>query len=297
MELIKNKKGTYLPFLFALVLVAGIIIGSMINKGKVHERLLIYPRTDKINSILNYIEQKYVDTVSKKEITENIIPHIMDNLDPHSVYIPENEFQKYYEPLIGNFSGIGVQFNTINDTVIIIKTISNGPSEKVGILAGDRIIKVNGKNIAGVNMPTDTVMSILRGPKGSIVNLSIYRKMDDDTLSFNIIRDDIPLYSVDVAYMITDSVGYIKISKFSSTTFEEFDRAVNELKSNGMHKMIVDLRGNGGGYLKIAVAIADQFLEEKKLIVYTEGRANSRKNFFATSEGICLDLEVVSVCK
>ena len=288
----KNKKGTYLPFLFAIVLIAGIIIGSLIKKGETREHLLIYPRTDKINSLLNYIEQRYVDTISKKDITEQIIPHIIDNLDPHSVYIPAQDLQKFNEPLIGNFSGIGVQFNMINDTVIIVRTIPNGPSEKVGILAGDRIIKVNGIKIAGVEASTDSVVSKLRGPKGSEVNVTILRKTTNDTINFDIVRDDIPLYSIDVSYMLTDSIGYIKISKFSGTTFNEFMSAVTNLQSQGMNTMILDLRGNSGGYLNSAISIADQFLKEKNLIVYTEGRASPRKNFYATEEGRCLDMDV-----
>jgi carboxyl-terminal processing protease len=288
----KNKRGTYLPLLFALVLMAGIFIGSLINKGQVQERLLIYPRTDKINNILNYIEDKYVDSVSKKEITENVIPKIIENLDPHSVYIPAKDLQRFNEPLIGNFSGIGVQFNNINDTVIIIRTIPNGPSEKVGVMAGDRIVKVNGERISGVNMPTDSIVAKLRGPKSSQVNITVFRRIENDTIDFDIIRDDIPLYSLDIRYMITDSIGYIKLSKFSSTTFEEYSEAYLELKNMGMQKLILDLRGNGGGYLNLAIQIADQFLEDKKLIVYTEGRNSPRKNYYATSQGMSLDIDV-----
>lgn len=288
-----NKKKTFLPIIFSLILITGIIIGSFINKGKVQERLLIYPsRTDKINSILNYIEDKYVDSVSRKALTEDVIPKIIENLDPHSVYIPAKDLQKFNEPLVGNFSGIGVQFNNINDTVIIIRTIPKGPSEKVGVMAGDRIIKVNGESIAGVNMPTDTIVSKLRGPKNSPVLITVFRKMDNDTLQFEITRDDIPLYSVDVSYMISDSIGYIKLSKFSSTTFEEFIQAYLKLKSQGMSKLVFDLRGNTGGYLSLAINLADQFLEDKKLIVYTEGQANPRKNYYASDQGMCLDIDV-----
>lgn len=281
------------PIIISLVFIIGIFTGSILNRGKVHERLLIYPKTDKLNNVLNYIQQEYVDSVSKEKIVEDIIPVILENLDPHSIYIPAKELQRYNEPLEGNFSGIGVQFNMTNDTVAIIQTLPNGPSELVGILPGDRIIKVDGDTVAGVNMPTDSIVSKLRGPKGTMVDVDIYRKGIDELLSFQIIRDNIPLYSVDVAYMMDNATGYIKISKFSRTTYEEFMAAIDTLNKHSFRNLILDLRGNGGGYMDAATRIANEFLHEHELIVYTEGRAKPRKNVYSTTKGSCVDINLI----
>ena len=217
----------------------------------------------------------------------------MEKLDPHSIYISAKDLKKYNEPIVGNFSGIGIQFNMNDDTVAVINTIPNGPSEIVGILPGDRIIKVDDEVVSGVKMETDSVVSKLRGPKGTLVRVGVLRKNENRLLDFEIKRDDIPLYSVDVAYMINKETGYIKINSFSQTTFNEFIKSVEELHAKGMTKMILDLRSNGGGVMDAATKIADQFLEANKLIVYTQGRARSRYDIYSTARGICQKDEVI----
>ena len=221
------------------------------------------------------------------------MPALLVELVPHALYIPASEFQRFSEPLVGNFSGIGVSFNMTDDTVAIINTIPNGPSEMVGIQPGDRIIRVNDSLVAGVNMPSDDIVNMLKGPRNTVVEVTIYRRGADDLLDFEITRDEIPIYSVDVAYMIDDKTGYVKISQFAQTTYREFMQAIEKLKSRGASKLILDLRGNGGGIMEAATRIADQFLEEGQLIVYTEGRTRPRENEFATSKGVLKDDKVV----
>lgn len=280
------------PLVLALSIIAGIFVGMNFNKKAVDNRFIIYPRVDKLNSILNYVEEDYVDTVDKGELIEMTIPKMLKELDPHSIYIPAQDLKRVNEPLQGNFSGIGVQFNMQNDTVAIIRTIANGPSEKVGILAGDRIVEVNDEVVAGVGMSSDSIVSRLKGPKGTMVEVGVLRKGVDELIDFEITRDDIPLYSVDVTYMIDDSLGYLKISKFSKTTFDEFMEGVNDLKSKGMKDLIIDLRDNSGGYMDAATNIADQFLNNGELIVYTRGKARPRTNVYATPGGACNDIDV-----
>ena len=293
MQLKKNKKIAIIgPLVLALSIIVGIFVGMNFNKKAVDNRFIIYPRVDKLNSILNYVEEDYVDTVDKEELIEMTIPKMLKELDPHSIYIPAQELKRVNEPLQGNFSGIGVQFNMQNDTVAIIRTIANGPSEKVGILAGDRIVEVNDEVVAGVGMSSDSIVSRLKGPKGTMVEVGVLRKGVDELIDFEITRDDIPLYSVDVTYMIDDSLGYLKISKFSKTTFDEFMEGVNDLKSKGMKDLIIDLRDNSGGYMDAATNIADQFLNNGELIVYTRGKARPRTNVYATPGGACNDIDV-----
>jgi carboxyl-terminal processing protease len=281
------------PVIIAVSILAGILIGVNFQKSDKENRFIIYPKLDKLNSVVNYIEEEYVDEVNKKEIVEATIPKVLEELDPHSVYIPASELKRVNESLQGNFSGIGVQFNMQNDTVAIINTIPNGPSEKVGIMAGDRIVVVDNDTVAGMGMPTDSIVSKLKGPKGTEVHVRIKRRGVNELLDFDIVRDNIPLYSVDVAYMLNDTTGYVKISKFSRTTFNEFLAAVNKLNGRGMQDIVIDLRDNSGGYLDAATNIADQFLEEDQLIVYTQGQARPRQEIRATKGGVCIDKDVV----
>ena len=288
-----TRNAIYYPIILAFAIVTGILIGRYYKSNYSERRFYIYPRADKLNNILNYIEKEYVDHVSKKDLVESTIPKLLEELDPHSQYIPAKDLQRINEPLEGNFSGIGVQFNLLNDTLVIINTVANGPSEKIGILAGDRIIKVDDEIVAGVNLPSDSIVKKLRGPKGSKVNVEILRRDVNELLSFEIIRDNIPLYSVDVGYMIKDDIGYIKINSFSRTTYEEFISTLSELKSQGLKEMVLDLRNNSGGYMDAAVNIADEFLNNKELIVYTEGNARAREEYRSKPGGKCNDLEVV----
>ena len=289
----KNKGfAIYFPIIIAVAIIIGILIGRYYYGSNTENKFIIIPKANKLDNVLNYIENEYVDDVSKTDIIERAIPKILEDLDPHSQYIPAVELQKVNEPLEGNFSGIGIQFNMLNDTLVVIQTVANGPSQKVGILAGDRIIKVNGELVAGVNMPSDSIVGKLRGPKGTLVNVEILRRNVKDMLSFDIVRDNIPLNSVDVAYMIKPDIGYLKLNKFSATTEEEFIAAITRLRAQGMKKIVLDLRENGGGYMNAAVFIADQFLKGNELIVYTQGKAREKEDFVSSPGGMCTDLDV-----
>jgi len=310
MKINRNSFKIYLPLLIATALAFGIILGYyfanqkqavrssltrqnyMLNQ-KSSSGFTLNPKTDKINAALDYVLHEYVDTVSASRIDEVVLPAITEELDPHSVYIPASEFTRYNEPLAGNFSGIGVQFNMNDDTIAIISTIPNGPSEIVGIQPGDRIITIDDSLVAGQNIPSDNIVKMLKGEKGTTVRVSVLRKGTPELIDFSIIRDDIPLYSVDVSYMIDAETGYIKISQFAQTTYQEFLTAVAKLKSRGMNRLILDLRGNGGGIMDAAIKIADEFLKEGQLIVYTEGRARPRNEDRASSNGILEDDELV----
>lgn len=231
------------------------------------------------------ISNLYVDKVDEGEIVETAIISMLEKLDPHSTYSNPEEVKKLNEPLQGNFEGIGIQFNMATDTLFVIQPVSGGPSEKVGILAGDRIIEVNDTVIAGVKMSTDDVMRRLRGPKGSKVTVKIQRQGTAGLLPFTITRDKIPVYSLDAAYMVNSSVGYIRINRFAATTGDEFMEALKKLQKKGMKDLILDLQGNGGGYLNAAIDLCDQLLGRKELIVYTEGRRNPRSEFEAKGDG------------
>ncbi len=231
------------------------------------------------------ITNLYVDKVDEDKLVEEAIIKMLAQLDPHSTYNNAEEVKKMNEPLQGNFEGIGVQFQMIEDTLLVIQPVSNGPSEKVGILAGDRIVAVNDSAIAGVKMSTEDIMSRLRGPKDSEVKLTIVRRGVEDQLYFNVKRDKIPILSLDASYMIQPKIGYIRINRFGATTAEEFAEALKSLQKKGMKDLILDLQGNGGGYLNAAIDLANEFLKQKELIVYTEGRASRRSDFFAKGTG------------
>lgn len=231
------------------------------------------------------ITNLYVDKVDEDKLVEEAIIKMLAQLDPHSTYNNAEEVKKMNEPLQGNFEGIGVQFQMIEDTLLVIQPVSNGPSEKVGILAGDRIVAVNDSAIAGVKMSTEDIMSRLRGPKDSEVKLTIVRRGMDDQLYFTVKRDKIPILSLDASYMIQPKTGYIRINRFGATTAEEFAEALKSLQKKGMKDLILDLQGNGGGYLNAAIDLANEFLKQKELIVYTEGRAARRSDFFAKGTG------------
>ncbi|MDE5701381.1 MAG: S41 family peptidase [Bacteroides sp.] len=231
------------------------------------------------------IANLYVDPVDENKLAEEAIIRMLEQLDPHSTYNNAEEVKKMNEPLQGNFEGIGVQFQMIEDTLLVIQPVSNGPSEKVGILAGDRIVAVNDSAIAGVKMSTEDIMSRLRGPKGSEVKLTVVRRGVDDALFFNVKRDKIPILSLDASYMIQPKTGYIRINRFGAATAEEFTTALKALQTQGMKDLILDLQGNGGGYLNAAIDLANEFLQQKELIVYTEGRAAQRSNFHARGTG------------
>lgn len=284
MEENRRKSNPYIPLFLALALIIGVFLGSRLSFPK-QESFSEMPASTKVNQLLDYIEDQYVDTVNRKELMDKVLGELMQSLDPHSAYIPASDLKQVNESLQGNFEGIGIEFNIIRDTIRVISALSGGPSEALGIQAGDKIVKIEGKNVAGVKISNEDVIGKLRGPGNSKVNISIMRKGSPKLLDFTITRGQIPIHSLDVAYMVNPDIGYIKISRFSATTYEEYREAFEKLKKNGMKKMILDLRGNPGGYLDAAVDLADEFLPIGKLIVYTEGKAHPRREFHSTSRG------------
>jgi len=280
------KKSVFLPVILALALIAGILIGRYLPRQDYSsQHSSIRSRNDKLNSILNIIESNYVDSVNRNDLVETAIPAILKKLDPHSVYIPAKDLARANEPLMGNFDGIGISFNMLTDTILVISTIPGGPSEKLGLLPGDKILYVNDSLVAGRHLADEKVMGMLKGPRGTVVKIKILRSGQKELLPFEITRDKIPIYSVDVDYMVNSNTGYIKISTFAMTTFDEFMKGLRELKDKGMTNLILDLRNNSGGIMEAAIQIADQFLKEGELIVYTKGRAQPRNEARATGKG------------
>lgn len=282
----KSQFSLWLPILLAIVLAAGIYIGKSLNSSEPISNYILQSDPNKLDFVLDVIEQEYVDTIKTLGLVEKAIPEILSKLDPHTVYISAKDLKRANEPLEGNFDGIGIQFNIFNDTVLVVNTISGGPAEKVGVMSGDKIITINDSLFAGIGIDNAKIMKKLKGKKGSSVKIGVKRQSYDELLSFDITRDKIPLYSVDVSYMINPEIGYIKISSFGKNTHKELVEALNKLKSRGMKKLILDLRSNGGGYLGAAINISDEFLPDNQLIVYTSGKSRPRKDYKATKSGL-----------
>jgi carboxyl-terminal processing protease len=240
----------------------------------------------KLNTAITIIERTYVDDVDDGKLSEDALSAVLEKLDPHSSYVRADELKELNEPLEGNFDGVGISFNMVSDTLYVIETIAGGPSEKVGILPGDRIIQVNDSVIAGVKMSTKRIMKLLRGPKGTRVSVKALRRGVSELLEFKITRDKIPIYSLDASYMIDAKTGYIKISRFGATTYKEFKDAFSKLQLSGMENLILDLQSNGGGYLSTAIDMANEFLGKDRLIVYTEGKHQARMNEYSKSAGV-----------
>ncbi|MFN4235141.1 MAG: S41 family peptidase [Bacteroidia bacterium] len=287
------RKYALVPILLSLVLILGIYIGTKLNfETADNSGFFSSVKFNKLNALINYIEQEYVDEISRSELENKAIASLLQDLDPHSQYISAEELAAYNEPLEGNFEGVGIEFNIQNDTIVVVNVINGGPSEKVGISAGDRIISVDGENVTG-NITNQDVVKKLRGKKGTEVEVEIFRKSINKSFKVKITRGTIPIHSIDVAFMVNDEIGYIKLSRFAKTTYDEFTEQGLKLKLQGMKKMILDLRGNGGGFLDAAIKIADEFLPNKKLIVYTEGKARPRNSYYATKRGHFEDTELV----
>ena len=240
----------------------------------------------KFEEIINHIQQLYVDPVNAKKLTETAIVAMLEELDPHSTYIAAEDADDAQSQINGSFVGIGIRFQIVKDTLMVISTIPGGPSEKLGVLAGDQIVMVDGLNIAGIGLKNNDVRSKLMGVLGSKVIIGILRDGIDEPLKFTILRDKIPIYSVDASYMITSEIGYIKLNSFSRTTVEEVQKSLKELKAMGMKQLIFDLQGNGGGLLDAAHRLVDEFLSGDKLIVYSECRAQPRSNLRASKKGL-----------
>lgn len=242
--------------------------------------------TQKFSTLMQLINYFYVEDVDEAHLTEQAVIQVLKDLDPHSVYIPKKEVQRTNEPLQGNFDGIGVQFQIYHDTIVVISPVVGGPSEKLGILAGDKIVKINGEDAVGSKIDNQYVLDHLRGPRGTKVDVSIFRKNRKGLIDYAIVRDKIPINSIDATYMLTSDIGYVKLSRFARTSNDEFVESVAQLKKQGMKNLILDLRNNTGGYLDIAFELADQFLSANKLIVYTEGLRSPRQDFNSTAQGV-----------
>lgn len=283
----------YLPLLYALLVGGGFVLGMMLNSYTGGLFRKAPPSSGKVNEVIRFIDDNYVDTIMQSSLEEKAITGMLEQLDPHSVYIPARDFHAANDPLLGSFEGIGVQFRIESDTITVIIPVSGGPSEKVGIRAGDRLVKINDTLVAGVKVTNNDVMRKLKGPKGTEVKVSVFRRGTAGLIDYKIIRDVIPTYSLDIAYMVNDAVGYIRLSNFSATTYEEFDKALRDLMDQGMKKLILDLQGNGGGYLQAAADVANEFLPKGALIVYTEGEHHPREYFYANASGLFAHGQVV----
>lgn len=264
---IKHNSIIWYPLVISIAIVLGIVIGNYISTKK-----FTLDKDRKINAVLNLIQSEYVDSIDVKDLVEQAIPAIIGNLDPHSYYIPASDIRAENEKLDGSMSGIGVSFFMMNDTANVDQVIPNGPAEKVGMLAGDRIISVNGESIVGGTLTAEGIRSKIRGEKGTKVRIGVKRNTSKKTLTFTITRDDIPMNTIDVSYMLDDKTGYIKIAQFRKNTYDEFFAALSKLKKDGASRYIVDLRGNPGGYMEMAILMVNEFLEQGELIVYTKGR-------------------------
>ena len=270
-----------LPIILCIGLAAGVLIGASLST-KTSYGGSSGDGISKLREVMGLIQKEYVDDPKTDELVEDAIQHMLGKLDPHSSYISVKDREEANEDLRGNFEGIGIEFNIFHDTIVVVSPLGGGPSEAVGLHSGDKIVKVDDKIVAGININNGDVMKYLKGPKGSEVKIEISRKNEKDLLSFTIIRDKIPQYSVETSYMIDPEIGYIKISRFSQTTYDEFQEALTKLKGNGMKKLVLDLQGNPGGYMNQAIDLADEFLPAGEKIVFTKGK-DTRYNSDAMS--------------
>jgi carboxyl-terminal processing protease len=280
-----NQNSKYhirLPIVLCLGLAAGVFVGATLNTRK--SSTDVNQDVQKFREILTQIKEDYVDTVSTTALVDDAIAHILQKLDPHSAYIPVTDRVAANEDLRGNFDGIGVEFNVFNDTIVVVSPLSGGPSEALGIQSGDKIVKVDDKNVAGIGITHADVMKALKGPRGTEVKVTIQRR--EKLIDYTIVRDKIPQYSVDVSYMVDNETGYIKVNRFSQTTYEEFKTALQKLEDSGMKKLILDLQGNPGGYMNMAIDMADEFLPSGKKIVSQKGKDNKyNAEAVSTSKG------------
>ena len=295
----KNSKRTVLfPLILAAGIVAGAAFGLYMGRNSSAAQLqgmlqrMRMPE-NKLTQTLSFIENLYVDSVSMDSLSEHVIPLVVKELDPHSVYIPADEMAELNEPLEGEFDGIGVVFNMATDTVIVLNVIPHGPSDKSGVVAGDRIIEIDDSLVAGQKIPQNRIVKRLRGPRGTKVKLGLQRQHIDGLVDVEVVRDVIPIKSIEASFRIADSIGYVKLGQFARTSIVELHRAIAELRAEGVTKLIFDLRGNAGGYLDQAIAIANEFLHEGQLIVYTEDRAHEQLREYANGSGSAQDMEVV----
>lgn len=282
----KNNNTRFIPFLLAICLIAGIAIGTFYANHFSGNKLgIINTSSNKLNALLRIIDDQYVDTVNMGELVEEAMPQILSELDPHSSYIPAKDLEAVNADLKGSFSGIGIQFTIQNDTIHVNSVIQGGPSEKVGLMAGDRIVEVDDSAFVGKIVTNSEAMKRLKGEKGSKVKLGVYRPGEKDLLHFTVIRGNIPVKSIDAAYMINEKVGYIKVNKFGETTYPELLIALAKLNQKSCEGLIVDLRGNTGGYMAAAIQMVNEFLPNNRLIVYTQGRKSPREDYNSNGTG------------
>ncbi|NNC84663.1 MAG: S41 family peptidase, partial [Bacteroidia bacterium] len=282
------KLKAYYPIVLALVLAAGLFIGNKLGNpfytgNKVKATNL--NQYNKLTEVISYIEQQYVDKIEAEELVDVSIEELLHHLDPHSSYIPAEDLNSATEPLEGNFGGIGIEFHIQNDTIMVVRTIAGGPSGILGMQSGDRITHIEDELVAGTGITNTDVMDKLRGEKGTDVNVRVYRRGVSDLIDFHITRNDIPIFSVEVSYMVDENTGYIKLNRFGAKTYDEFLESLEKLHQEGLQNLIIDLRGNPGGYLEAATKISDEFLDDGKMIVYTEGKASKKRTYTATSGG------------
>ena len=291
-----SNKNRYIPIIIAVSIVAGIFIGTFYAKRYADPRQqigAIAPTSNKLNGLLRIINDQYVDTVNMIDLVEDVMPQVLGELDPHSSYIPAKDLQAVNDELKGSFSGIGIQFSIEQDTIHISNVIPGGPSEKVGLMPGDRIVEIDDSAFVGKIVTNHESMKRLKGPKGSEVKLGVFRHGEKELLHFTIIRGDIPVKSIDATYMLKDKYGYIRIEKFAETTYAEMLIALARLHQENCEGVVIDLRGNTGGYLEVAFQMVNEFLPKDKLIVYTEGRKFPRKNYFSNGTGSSQQMPII----
>lgn len=286
----KNK---YIPLIIGVAIAAGVVIGGKLNFTDTSDNLFTTnSKKDKLNRLIDYIDYEYVDEVNTDSIVDVTVNGILDNLDPHSTYIPKEDLERITENMKGDFVGIGINYYPYKDTIAVIKPTEDGPSESAGIMSGDRILLADGDTIYGRNISNEFIAKKLKGDKNTKVKLTVYRKSEDEILEFEVRRKTIPIKSVDAAYMLTDELGYIKMNRFAETSFKEFKTALEDLQDQGATKLALDLRDNPGGFLGIAEQIADEFLEDDKLILFTKDKKGREERTYATRRGDFEDGEI-----
>ena len=279
-------KKAYLPLIIGAAVAAGIFIGGKLNFSDSSSSLFTSnSKKEKLNRLIDYIDYEYVDDVNTDSIVDITVNGILETLDPHSVYIPKEDMERISENMKGDFVGIGVHFYTYKDTITVIRTVDDGPSDKAGILGGDRIIFADGDSLFGKHLDDLDIVHRLKGPVDSKVRLKIFRKDTNQILDFDVARDIIPIKSVDASYMLTNTLGYIKVNRFAESTYKEFRTALLDLKSKGATEIALDLRDNPGGFLGVAEQIVDEFLEDEKLILFTKNKSGNIEKRFATAKG------------
>ncbi|MCX7548471.1 S41 family peptidase [Xanthomarina sp. F1114] len=281
-----NLKKKYLPLIIGVAIAAGIYIGGKLNFSDTSDRLFTKnSKKDKLNRLIDYIDYEYIEDVNTDSIVDVTVNGILGTLDPHSTYIPKEDMERVTDNMKGDFVGIGINFYTYKDTITVIRTIDDGPSEKAGIIGGDRIIMANGDSIFGKAWSNNDIIKKLKGPINTLVDLKVYRRGEPELLDFKVKRNHIPIKSVDAAYKLTDKLGYIKINRFAESTYKEFKKELNKLQKAGITELAVDLRGNPGGFLGVAEQIVDEFLEKDKLILFTKNKRGDIEESFATKKG------------